>query len=153
MDTASPAPGTPTGTRLAVMLGGRAAEEVVFGQPSTGAESDLKGATDLARRMVGLWGMSQELGPVSYGVGETHPFLGREMADARKYSETTAARIDAGVKELIDDARLTAMNVLRAHRATLDEFATELVGKETVSAARLAEIAGGVTNAREAAAA
>jgi cell division protease FtsH len=140
-------------TRLAVMLGGRAAEEVVFGQPSTGAQSDLKGATDLARRMVGLWGMSEELGPVSYGVGETHPFLGREMADAREYSETTAARIDAAVKELIDNARLAATNLLRDHRATLDELATELVGKETVSAARLAEIAGGAASAPEAAAA
>ena len=69
--------------RLAVMLGGRAAEELVIGQPTTGAESDLKGATDLARRMVGLWGMSDELGPVSYGVGETHPFLGREIGTGR----------------------------------------------------------------------
>ena len=70
--------------RLAVMLGGRAAEELVFGQPTTGAESDLKAATNLARRMVGLWGMSNELGPVSYGVGETHPFMGRELAEARE---------------------------------------------------------------------
>ena len=74
--------------RLAVMMGGRAAEELVFGQPTTGAENDLKQATSLARRMVGLWGMSEELGPVSYGVGETHPFLGREMAQPREYAES-----------------------------------------------------------------
>ena len=87
--------------RLAVSLGGRAAEEIVFGQPTTGAESDLKAATSLARRMVGLWGMTEELGPVSYGVGETQPFLGRELAAPREYAEATAARIDEAVAELI----------------------------------------------------
>ena len=83
--------------RLAVSLGGRAAEDVVFGQPTTGAESDLKAATSLARRMVGLWGMTDEVGPVSYGVGETQPFLGRELAAPREYAEATAARIDEAV--------------------------------------------------------
>jgi cell division protease FtsH len=129
-------------TRLAVMLGGRAAEELVIGQQTTGAASDLKAATDLARRMVGLWGMSDKLGPVSYGVGETHPFLGREIGEAREYSETTAARIDAAVKAMIEAARLAAIDLLRAHRATLDELAGELTSKETVSAARLAELVG-----------
>jgi cell division protease FtsH len=76
--------------RLAVSLGGRAAEELVFGQPTTGRESDLKAATGLARRMVGLWGMSEELGPVSYNVGETDPFLGRTMAAPKEYAESTA---------------------------------------------------------------
>ena len=127
-------------TRLAVMLGGRAAEELVIGQQTTGAASDLKAATDLARRMVGLWGMSDELGPVSYGVGETHPFLGREMGQACEYSETTAARIDAAVKTRIEEARLAAINLLREHRATLDELAAELMSKETVSSARLTEL-------------
>ncbi len=131
-------------TRLAVMLGGRAAEELVIGQQTTGAASDLKAATDLARRMVGLWGMSDELGPVSYGVGATHPFLGREMGEAREYSETTAARIDAAVKAMIEQARLAAIDLLRAHRATLDELAGELTSKETVSAARLAELVAAV---------
>ena len=88
--------------RLAVQLGGRAAEELVFGQPTTGAESDLKAATDLARRMVGLWGMSDELGPVSYNVGERDPFLGREIAAPKEYAEATAARIDVAVTELLE---------------------------------------------------
>ena len=127
-------------TRLAVMLGGRAAEETAIGQQTTGAENDLKVATDLARRMVGLWGMSEELGPVSYGVGETHPFLGREIGEAREYSETTATRIDTAVAELIEHARTTAAGLLRDHRATLDQLAAELMSTETVSAARLAEI-------------
>jgi cell division protease FtsH len=130
-------------TRLAVMLGGRAAEEIVIGQQTTGAASDLKAATDLARRMVGLWGMSEELGPVSYGIGETHPFLGREVADGREYSEATAARIDAAVKTMIEDARLAATNLLREHRATLDELAAELTSKEVVTSARLAELVAG----------
>jgi cell division protease FtsH len=126
--------------RLTVMLGGRAAEEVVFAQPTTGAESDLKGATDLARRMVGLWGMSDELGPVSYGVGETHPFLGRELAAPREFAETTAARIDAAVAELLEQARGRAGDLLRTHRDALEALARELVQHETVNAQRLDEI-------------
>ncbi len=126
--------------RLAVMLGGRAAEEVVMGQPTTGAESDLKGATDLARRMVGLWGMSDELGPVSYGVGETHPFLGRELAAGHEYAESTATRIDAAVSRLLEEARGQATDLLLAHRATLDALAAELVEREIVTGTRLGEI-------------
>ena len=128
--------------RLAVQLGGRAAEEIVNGEPTTGAESDLKAATDLARRMVGLWGMSEELGPVSYNVGERDPFLGREIAAPKQYAEATAGRIDAAVEELLEGARSTARSILSAHRPLLDAIADELVAKETVSGARLAEIVG-----------
>jgi cell division protease FtsH len=127
--------------RLAVQLGGRAAEELAFGQPTTGAESDLKAATDLARRMVGLWGMSDELGPVSYNVGERDPFLGREIAAPKSYAETTAARIDDAVAELLESARERARTLLGQHRAELDALAEELIAKETVSGSRLAEIA------------
>jgi cell division protease FtsH len=126
--------------RLAVMLGGRAAEEIVFGQPTTGAESDLKQATELARRMVGLWGMSEELGPVSFGVGETQPFLGRELAAPREFAEATAARIDAAVTDLISSAHDQARAVLGHERAGLDALAAELVAHEVVSAARIDEI-------------
>jgi cell division protease FtsH len=127
--------------RLAVQLGGRAAEELVFGQPTTGAESDLKAATDLARRMVGLWGMSDDIGPVSYNVGERDPFLGREIAAPKEYAESTAARIDDAVASLLDAARDRATTLLRQNRATLDTLASELVAMEMVSGARLAEIA------------
>jgi len=126
--------------RLAVSLGGRAAEELVFGQPTTGAESDLKQATELARRMVGLWGMSRELGPVSYGVGETQPFLGRELASPREFAEATAARIDAAVADLISAAHDQARGVLGKERAALDALAAELVAHEMVTARRLDEI-------------
>jgi cell division protease FtsH len=130
--------------RLAVSLGGRAAEELVFGQPTTGAESDLKAATDLARRMVGLWGMSDELGPVSYNVGERDPFLGREIAAPKEYAESTASRIDDAVGALVEGARVQAHAALAGHRAALDTLANELVAMETVSGARVAEIAGAV---------
>jgi cell division protease FtsH len=126
--------------RLAVMLGGRAAEEVAFGQPTTGAESDLKQATQLARRMVGLWGMSEELGPVSYGVGETQPFLGRELAAPKEFAEATAARIDAAVASYISSAHDQARAILSRERAALDALAAELVAHEMVAARRLDEI-------------
>jgi cell division protease FtsH len=126
--------------RLAVSLGGRAAEEVACATLTTGAESDLKGATQLARRMVGQWGMSEALGPVSYGVGETDPFLGRTVAAPKEYAEATAARIDAAVAELLEQAHASARSLLTANRPLLDAIAEELVAKETVSAARLAEI-------------
>ncbi len=126
--------------RLTVMLGGRAAEELVVGEPTTGAESDLKAATELARRMVGLWGMSDDVGPASYGIGETHPFLGRELAAPREFAESTAARIDAAVAELLERARTTARQLLEKHRTTLDALAMELITHEAVDARRLDEI-------------
>jgi cell division protease FtsH len=126
--------------RLAVMLGGRAAEDVVFGQPTTGAETDLKGATSLARRMVGLWGMTDEVGPVSYGVGETQPFLGRELAAPREYAEATAARIDEAVLEIITTARNQATTIILKARPALDALADELVAHEMVDSGRLDEI-------------
>jgi cell division protease FtsH len=118
--------------RLAAMMGGRAAELLVFHQPTTGAESDLKQATSLARRMVGLWGMSDDLGPVSYGIGETHPFLGRELALPRDYAEATAAKLDAAVHKLVDDEYRKALDMLEQHRPALDALAEELMLHETV---------------------
>jgi cell division protease FtsH len=123
--------------RLAVMLGGRAAEDVVFGQPTTGAESDLKAATSLARRMVGLWGMTDDVGPVSYGVGETQPFLGRELAAPRDYADATAARIDQAVVTIITAARDRATAIIRTARPALDALADELVAHEMVDSRRL----------------
>ena len=126
--------------RLAVSLGGRAAEEIAFKQPTTGAENDLKQATQLARRMVGLWGMSEGLGPVSYGVGETQPFLGRELAAPKEFAEATAARIDEAVAGLIGSAHKQARAILSRNRAALDALAAELVAHEMVGAQRIDEI-------------
>jgi cell division protease FtsH len=126
--------------RLAVSLGGRAAEEIAFSQPTTGAESDLKQATQLARRMVGLWGMSEQLGPVSYGVGETQPFLGRELAAPKEFAEATAARIDEAVAALISAAHEKARAILSRERAALDALAAELVAHEAATGKRIDEI-------------
>ncbi len=91
--------------------------------------------------MVGLWGMSEELGPVSYGVGERSRSW---VASLRRpqFAEATAARIDAAVEELLEQARMTARSILSAHRPLLDAIANELITTETVSGARLAELAG-----------
>ncbi|MCX6023899.1 MAG: ATP-dependent zinc metalloprotease FtsH, partial [Chloroflexi bacterium] len=126
--------------RLTVMLGGRVAEELVFGDPTTGAESDLKSATQLARRMVGSWGMAEELGSVWYGVGETHPFLGREMAESRPYAEATATQLDAGVRKLIEEAHGRATQLLEQHRPELDALVQELLAHESVDRQQLEDI-------------
>ncbi len=123
--------------RLAVMMGGRAAEDLVFGQPTTGAENDLKQATGLARRMVGVWGMSKEIGPVSYGLGDTHPFLGRELAEPKLYAEATASDLDQAVHRVLEDAYLHAFELLKANRHVLDAIAGELLTHETVDGKRL----------------
>ncbi len=126
--------------RLAVMMGGRAAEMLVFGQPSTGAENDLKQSTLLARRMVGLWGMSADLGPISYGIGEAHPFLGREIGQPREYAEATAAAIDRAVRKLVEEAHDGALALLTRYRATLDALAEYLVVHETIDGRQLEEV-------------
>jgi cell division protease FtsH len=121
--------------RLCVMLGGRAAEEVRFDEVTTGAENDLKGASDLARRMVGIWGMSDELGPVYFGLGEEHPFLGRVMTQERPYGDATASAIDAAVQHLVDGAHDKAVQLVRDHQHQLDSMAEALLRQETLSAA------------------
>lgn len=126
--------------RLSVMLGGRAAELLVFDEPTTGAEEDLKQATALARRMIGLWGMSDQLGPVSYGVGEEHPFLGRELARPRDYADATAADIDHAVKATIEEVYGRARDLLTANRGALDALADQLLAHETVDGAWIDEL-------------
>ncbi|MCL4532141.1 MAG: ATP-dependent zinc metalloprotease FtsH, partial [Actinobacteria bacterium] len=127
-------------SRLAVMLGGRAAEELVFRQPSTGAENDLKQATKLARRMVGLWGMNDDIGPVWLGVGESHPFLGREYAEPPEYADATGAKMDTEVRAMLEKARQQARDLLQQYRSALDALATELLQHETVDGQQLDEL-------------
>lgn len=135
--------------RLASMLGGRAAEELEFGQPTTGAENDLKQATHLARRMVGLWGMSEDLGPVSYGLGETHPFLGRELSQGREYAEATAAQLDVAIRTLIEQAHRRARKLLEQNRPALKALATELLTHETVDGKQIDALLAGLGLAAE----
>ena len=102
--------------RLAMLLGGRSAEMVVYDEVTTGAENDLKEATSLARRMVGLWGMSDELGPVYLGTGEEHVFLGREIVQERAFSDATATRLDSAIREMVESALVQATSVVKAQR-------------------------------------
>jgi cell division protease FtsH len=117
---------------LCVLLGGRAAEELVFQHFTTGAGNDLERATELARKMVCNWGMSDELGPVTFGKREEHIFLGREFAHAKDFSEETARLIDNAIKNLIVSAYQRAQGLLTANRAQLQAVAQALLEKETL---------------------
>lgn len=119
-------------TRLMFLLGGRSAEKLVFDQYSAGAEDDLNKATQLARRMVTHWGMSERLGPVTFRDGDDHPFLGREMAEPRRFSEHTAQVIDEEVSRLLRDASDRATAMLKEQREKLDTLAKKLEATETL---------------------
>jgi cell division protease FtsH len=120
--------------RIAIMLGGRLAEKIVFDEISSGAEDDLKQATTLARRMISQWGMSKKLGPVAFRRGEEHIFLGREMAQQRDFSEHTAQLIDDEVRELVGELESRAHEILSAHREQLDTLAAALLEHEILEA-------------------
>jgi len=119
--------------QLTVLLGGRAAEEVVFGDISTGAQNDLEHASEIARAMVTQLGMSDELGPMTYGKRQQLVYLGVEGREDRNYSEETAQRIDAAVRALIDDGYRRAQEILSSKRPILDELASMLQEREVVS--------------------
>ncbi|HHN63937.1 MAG TPA: ATP-dependent metallopeptidase FtsH/Yme1/Tma family protein [Nitrospirae bacterium] len=119
---------------LRVLLGGRAAEEIALKHLTTGAGNDLERATDLARKMVCEWGMSERLGPLTYGKREEHLFLGREIAKHKDYSEKTAEEIDEEVKRIVTDAYNAARSLLQENYHLLERLATELLKKETLSA-------------------
>jgi cell division protease FtsH len=114
------------------MLGGYAAEELVFHDITTGPHSDLRQATDLARRIITEFGMSAELGPVTFPEHEELVFLGRDLASGRHYSEETAKMIDAEVKKFINAAYEKAKHILETRRATLDRIAKKLIEVETL---------------------
>ena len=123
-------------SELAVAFGGRVAEEIVFGRISTGAANDIKQATDLAQKMVRSWGMSDELGPLSYSKNDEHIFLGREIAQHRDYSEDTARKIDAEMNHLINKAYSQAKRVLEDNLDVLHKLAALLLEKETIAGKR-----------------
>ena len=118
--------------RLVFALGGRAAEELVFHEPTTGASNDIEQATKIARAMVADYGMSARLGAVKYGQHEGEPFLGRQMAHAPDYSLEVAHEIDEEVRKLIEAAHDEAWQVLNTYRDVLDDLVLELVDKETL---------------------
>ena len=118
--------------RIAILFGGRVAEQLVFNEITTGAGNDIERASELARKMVCEWGMSDELGPLAYGKKEEHIFLGREIAQHRDYSEQTAQRIDAAVKQIIVEANDKVTRLLEENRDILKAIAAELLERETI---------------------
>ncbi len=118
--------------RLAVMLGGRAAEHILLDGVSSGADDDIHQATALARAMISRWGMSEEVGPVDVRDSEEHPFLGREIAQPRRFSEATAQAVDKAVHGLLIEAEERANDVITRHRARLDNLVDALQKHETL---------------------
>jgi cell division protease FtsH len=118
--------------RLAVMLGGRAAEKQLLGSVSSGADNDIREATALARAMVGRWGMSSEVGPVDLRDTEEHPFLGREIAQPRHFSESSAQTVDRAVQGLLIEAEGRARQVVHSHRELLVRLVARLEEDETL---------------------
>ena len=129
-------------SQMAMMLGGRAAEKLVFDEFSAGAEDDLKRATSLARRMVSHWGMSEKIGPVAFRQGEDHPFLGKELHEAREFSEETAHTIDLEVQRFLNAAAERASQLLADHRPQLEAVSNALLQKESIDHADIVALLG-----------
>jgi cell division protease FtsH len=127
-------------SQLSVTFGGRAAEEIVFGRISTGAADDISQATELARKMVCAWGMSEALGPLSYAPEKEYIFLGREIAQHRDYSEETAQKIDEEIEALIGDSCDRARKILNENMDILHKLAKLLLEKETVTGSELDDL-------------
>jgi cell division protease FtsH len=125
---------------LAMLLGGRTAEELIFAEPTTGAQNDIDRATTIARQMVTEYGMSDVLGPMRFGRPQGEVFLGRDLSSTPDYSEEVAGHIDAEVRALIEFAHGAATEVLSQNREVLDAIAGELVRFETLEAERVQEL-------------
>ena len=133
---------------LTVLMGGRAAEEIALQHMTTGAGNDLERATDLARKMVTEWGMSDKLGPLTFGKKEEQIFLGREIARHKDYSEKTAVDIDEEVKSIVFDAYKKAKDLLTENRDLLEVFANTLLEKETLDGPEIDALINGAVSAR-----
>jgi cell division protease FtsH len=125
---------------IAGFMGGRVAEEVVFGDVTSGAENDIQRATQMARRMVTQWGMSEKLGTVAMGHKEELVFLGRDLGEQRNYSEEIAAMIDEEIRSLVSQGYETARRILTEQRSKLDLVASHLMVVETIDGAELDEL-------------
>jgi cell division protease FtsH len=129
---------------MAMLMGGRTAEELIFGDPTTGAQNDIERASQIARAMVTQFGMSDLIGPLQLGSKHAEPFLGKDMNHEVNYSDEVAAKIDAEVRRLLDEAHDEAREILTLHRATLDRLADALTEHETLGDPELAAIFGHV---------
>ncbi len=130
--------------KIAIFLGGRVAEELIFNEVTTGAGNDLEEATDMARKMVCEWGMSEKLGPRSYAKKEEHIFLGREITQQRSYSESTAAIIDNEMKKIIKENHKKVLNLLSKNIDILKRLAETLLERESLDAEEI----DGIINSR-----
>ena len=119
--------------QLAYTMGGRAAEELIFHDPTTGASNDIEKATNLARAMVTQYGMTQRLGAIKLGISESQPFLGRDYGHQRDYSENVASIVDSEIREMIENAHQEAFDILVSNREILDLLVEELLEKETLN--------------------
>ncbi len=126
--------------RLAIMLGGRVAEELILGHMTTGAGDDIEKATDLARRMVCEWGMSERLGPMTFGKKEEQIFLGRDFTQMKDYSENTAIEIDNEVRRIIMESYEQAKELLNSNLPVLHKVAEVLLEKEVLDGTEIDEI-------------
>ena len=126
--------------QLAYTMGGRAAEELIFHDPTTGASNDIEKATNLARAMVTQYGMTQRLGAIKLGISDSQTFLGRDYAHQRDYSESIAAVVDSEIRELIENAHQEAFDILVANRETLDRLVEELLENETLNKEEIAAV-------------
>jgi cell division protease FtsH len=130
--------------QIAILLGGRIAEEITMGSMTTGAGNDLERATDLARRMVCEWGMSDALGPLTFGKKEEQIFLGREIAQHQDYSEDTALKIDHEVKQFVTHNYERTHSLLSQHREKLEKMAEALLAREVLDAEQVRRLAAGL---------
>jgi cell division protease FtsH len=130
--------------QLTVMLGGRAAEEAVFGDISTGSRDDIDKATQLARMMVCEWGMSERLGPLTLGKRDEEIFLGREFGLHRNISEETARIIDEEIKNFVENAHKKALEIIKKNEELLHKIANKLLEKEILTGEEIDEIIKGV---------
>ncbi len=127
---------------LAVLMGGRMAEQLVFQETTSGASADIRYATEIARKMVCQWGMSEVIGPLCYSGREEHIFLGRDITRSEDYSEATAREIDIEVKRIVVDAETRARTLLAENRDRLEKLAKALLARETLAAAEIYELLG-----------
>ena len=126
--------------QLSYALGGRAAEELIFHDPSTGASNDIEKATALARAMVTQYGMTEAIGAIKLGSDATEPFMGRDYGHTRDFSESIAAVVDSEIRSLIENAHQEAFNILENNRTVLDEMVIQLLEKETLNKEEIAKI-------------
>jgi cell division protease FtsH len=125
---------------VTVLMGGRAAEEIVLGSITTGAGNDLERATDIARKMVCEWGMSEKIGPLTYGRKDEMVFLGRDFVQSKDYSDTTAQQIDQEIKRIVSECHERARSIIQANRETLERLAAALLKKEVLDGPEIEDI-------------